>query len=145
MTSSPHPDDSRDPALLADLCIDAEQPMMIATLIRENATVAQARTRLDVLATLRPTMAMVEHRPGITAEIKDRVLSGRLSIAQARTAIFDAMADADEANLVDNKKPTGNGAPDGRTLMRESMLKQIEEKHGPEAAAKARAKLNERK
>ena len=129
------------PLAVAEMCMAAGQPELTAALIAENVTLPQARGRLDVMATIRPMVAMLHGRSGITAEMETEALSGRLTVAQVRERMLDALADADAEIVVDNRRSTGDGAPDGPALMKRSMIEIVEKKYGPEAAEKARAKL----
>ena len=132
-------------AAIAAACAAAEQPEMAARLIAEGVSLPEAHARLDVVPQIKAVLALGRHCPKMTAEFREKALSGRMTVQQVRTAVLDAMAEADAETVIDNKRPSGTGEPDGRKLLRDNMLKQIEAKYGPEAAAKARAKLNERK
>ena len=127
-TAKPRPaaDAPLDPAVVAEMCAAAEQSELTASLIRERVTLVQARDRLDVMATIRPMAAMLRGRHGITAEVEQEVLSGRLSVVEARTKLLEAMADADAAIVIDNKRRTGDGSPDGRAIARKNMEAQLD-------------------
>ena len=132
-------------AAIAAACADAGQPEMAARLIAEGVSLPEARTRLDVVPQIQAVLALGRTCPKMTAEFRDKALSGRMTVLQVRTAVLDAMAETDAETVIDNKRLTGTGAPDGPALMKRNMVELIEKKHGPEAGAKARAKLNERK
>lgn len=124
----PDLDDPLDPVEVAELCCAAEQPEMISAMIRDRVTLATARTRLDVLGQIRPMLALSQGRPGITDDLKAKLLSGRFSVAQARDAVLTAMAEADEAlGHIDHMRRTGNGSggANSREMMRASMEKTI--------------------
>ncbi len=126
-------DEPLEPAELFELCLAAEQPDLAPDMIRAKVTLPQARARLDVMANIRPMLAFVDRAPGITAALKTEALSGRLTIAQVRERIFEAMASADESYEVDNKRPAGTAALNSRALAKRSMEKLVVEKYGPDA------------
>lgn len=118
-------DEPLDPAELAELCAAAEQPQLAAELIRAKATLPQARARLDVMATIRPMLALARNLGPLSPALKIEALSGRLTVAQVRELIFEEAAAASDAIDICNKKLTGAGVPDARAMGRASMEKII--------------------
>ena len=113
-------------AMIAELCAAAEAPTMAATLIREGVTVAEARTRLDVVGQIKSMVDLVKGRPGITASLTTQALAGRLTLAQVRATMIGAMAAADEAIHIDAFKLTGDGQTNGAAASKRSMVALVE-------------------
>ncbi|RYB05723.1 head maturation protease, ClpP-related [Lichenibacterium ramalinae] len=129
-------DEPLDPAEIAELCAAAEQPALVAELIRAKVTLPQARARLDVIGDM--TAMLTLSRGVIPPTLKAEMLSGKLTITQARERIFDAMAarSEDPDAAVDHHKRSNAGAADGRVLMKRSMEKMVAQKYGPDALKK---------
>ena len=109
----PSPDETCDPAAIAELCNEAGVPTMTATLIREGVSITEARNRVDYVGHVKGVVAMAHKTmPAIPITFADEAIKARMPLAKVREEIFNRMAEADEALPLTTLHRAGAGGTD---------------------------------
>lgn len=105
------PTDAADPAEIAEICMKANAPALIATLIREKATKDQATSRANAVGQIRQMVADAgKVTKSVEATMADDMIAKGLSVEAARAQLFDKLVAAQSGEINPHVPP----APDGK-------------------------------
>ncbi|WP_430436856.1 S49 family peptidase [Oceanibaculum nanhaiense] len=99
-------------ASIAALCAEKGVPDMAAKLIKQGASMAQARKAVGAVAEIKSMVETARKIDGrLSADLADQLIRGGHSIASARKAVFDQMAELADTVPIRGQVAPGTSAP----------------------------------
>ena len=97
-----------DPAEIADICMKADAPALIAPLIREKATKEQATARANAVGQIRQMVADAgKVSKAVEAKMADEMIAQGLSVEKARETLFAKLVAAQSPEIDPQSPPAG--------------------------------------
>lgn len=112
-------------AEVADICMQAGVPAMASSLIREGATVDQARARASSAQDIKNAVAMARQScPTMSADLADQFIASGMTMDQVRSKLFEQMTGAQAPATATAHQPGGTPPAGGGTVDLVATMKQ---------------------